>query len=81
MKDLLINFHGFLSSHKSDNAVEFRREVISKHGEVESLSPCLPDNPEARVIVIEELIRESLKFHRTIGLVGYSLGGSFSTFT
>ena len=80
MTNLLINVHGFLSSHESDKINRFRKCIEDDFKSIDFISPKLPDNPEPAVELIEEIIEERRNHYDAIGLVGHSLGGYFSTY-
>lgn len=80
MMNLLINIHGFLSSHKSDKVVELRDYIEQKYTDIQFISPCLPDRPADAVRLVEEIIKKQSEFFDAVGIIGHSLGGYFATY-
>lgn len=78
MKNLIINLHGFLSSHESEKVQAFRRYIESRQ-DVDFISPQLSDNPKYAVEDIEKLIEENQDKYSKVGLIGHSLGGYYAT--
>ena len=79
MANLLINIHGFLSSHESDKVIAFRQS-IAHCSDIVFLSPSLPDKPQATVEAIEKLILDNQALFDNISLIGHSLGGYYATY-
>jgi len=79
MRDLLINIHGFLSSHESEKVIQLRDYIARNHSDIDFVSPQLPDNPQLAVALLEHLIDDNTAQYRRIALVGHSLGGYFAT--
>ncbi len=80
MKNLLINVHGFLSSHESEKINDLRQCIIDNFKSIDFISPKLPNTPELAVELIQKIITEKRNDYDAIGLVGHSLGGYFSTY-
>lgn len=80
MKHLLINIHGFLSSHRSDKVLALQDAIQSQFPSVEFASPDLPDRPRDAVGLIEATIAQQARHYDTTGLIGHSMGGYFATY-
>lgn len=79
MTNLIINIHGFLSSHESEKVVAFRQR-IEQYQDVDFISPCLPNNPQSAIETIERLITDNRASYQKIALIGHSLGGYYATY-
>jgi len=79
MRHLLIHIHGFLSANNADRVVALRNYVEDNNLDIEVVSPRLSNTPQVAFEQVEELIIKSKEQYRSIGLVGYSLGGYFAT--
>jgi predicted esterase YcpF (UPF0227 family) len=80
MRYLLINLHGFLSSHESEKVVQLRDYIESNRSDIHFMSPRLPNNPQAAVELAERLIADNITKYSEIALIGHSLGGYFATY-
>lgn len=80
MRDLLIHIHGFLSANNADRVVALQKYVEANGLAIDVISPRLSDTPEAAIQQLEQLILTERNNYRSIGLVGYSLGGYFATY-
>ena len=80
MKNLVINIHGFLASPEAEKIVGFRKHIHESYGNVDLISPLVPDKPEKAVALIEGLIKDNKNGYRNIALIGHSLGGYYATY-
>ena len=78
-RDLLINIHGFLSSHESEKVIQLREYIATQRKDIEFISLQLPDKPAAAVELIEHTLDDNEKLYSRIALIGHSLGGYFAT--
>lgn len=77
---LLINIHGFLSSHASEKVAELQAFIDTHAPGVAFTSPCLPDHPQEAVTLLDDLIQQQSRHYDRIGLIGHSLGGYYATY-
>ncbi len=80
MNKLLIHVHGFLSANEPDR-VRALADYIDRCGlGIDVISPRFSNTPPQAFAQLESLVSEERDRRPNVALVGYSLGGYFSTF-
>ncbi|MFQ3237379.1 MAG: putative esterase YcpF (UPF0227 family) [Paraglaciecola sp.] len=78
MQQTIIYLHGFLSSPQSHKAQTTQAYVTAYYPELHLVAPQLPNHPQAAMSMLCTLVEQ----HQggTIGFIGSSMGGYFSSF-
>ena len=79
MQKLIIHIHGFLSANNSERVQLLQNHIHHHQLPIELISPKLPNNPEAAIQLLSDLIEKALKQEKEVALIGHSMGGYFAT--
>ena len=78
MKAIILYFHGFASSSKSDKVEILKKFFSNEITKAKIIAPDLSNNFSETISQIEKLIEKYSKFE--IGLMGSSLGGYYASY-